>query len=89
MPRKLKPYTAEEHEKFAKDIVQAIDILSPHLECLWQGYGVKSSQANQLHIILRKLSSTLLYRMEDKYYQIDDSDRDRKSPYSMLVIEGY
>ena len=89
MSRKLKPYTAEEHEKFAKDIKQAVDIISPHLESLWKRYGINSSQAKAMLLALKHLSSKLPCKMDNAYHEIDESEREGRSPYFNSGITHY
>ncbi len=85
--KKLKPLTFEEHEKLAKDMRQAQEIMEPWLERLWQAYGVKSKDASQLFQVLNLLSSKMCCQLDNRYYEIHATEEEHekfighRSPY--------
>jgi len=78
MAKKLNPLNEEEHRKLASDLRKAQEILEPYMERLWQAYGVKSKEANQLFKVLNLVSSQLCNSLDNRWYQIPNLEH---SPY--------
>jgi len=85
MPRKLKPFTKEEHEEFGKIIGEVTSILSPYMENLWKGYGVNSKQAKILQRALHMIGGPLCNEMDKDWhksvYANDCNMTDKDNPY--------
>lgn len=84
MGRRLKPLTLSEHEDLAKIILQCSDLLSPWLDRLWEAYGVNSTEAVNMHGLLKDLTSSLCNKLDNRWHNIDST---KSSPYYSIGIK--
>lgn len=76
------PFTKKEHKEFGEALEDCVDILSPYLEKLWKGYGVKHKSASKLRKVLVILSSEICNEMDKEWYKVlEPMDGHDGNPY--------
>ena len=82
MGKRKKPFTNKEHDEFGKAIGEVTKILSPYMEKLWQGYGVRHQSAINLQRALHLISYKLCNEMDKEWYKLlNDGDDATRNPY--------
>jgi hypothetical protein len=81
------PFTLEEHESLANDLLKAQKLLEPWMDKFYTAYSVNGNECKDLHNVLKLLSNKICDHQDKAWYALKNNGH--KSPYYGLGKTGW